>query len=892
MTIRNFDALFDPKAIALIGASNRPNSVGSVLARNLTEAGFAGPILMVNPHERTIRSRPNYRSLADLPTVPDLAVVATPPAAVPGLIAELGALGCRAAVVVTAGFGEGGHAEGAQLQQAMLEASRPHLLRIVGPNCLGIMSPGRGINASFAHLNPAPGDLAFVTQSGALATAVLDWASARGIGFSHVVSVGDMADVDFGDLLDYLALDTATRAMLLYVESISHARKFISAARIASRSKPVVVIKSGRSSAGAKAALSHTGALAGSDFIYDAVFRRAGMLRVNELRELFEAVTTLSAPLEAHGDRLIVITNGGGAGVLAADALEARGGQLAKLSDQTLAALDAVLPRSWSRGNPVDILGDASGDRYSAALTALRPAPGRDAILIINCPTAVADSTDAASAVIAARGGEELPLLTCWLGEPAAAAARKLFAAARIPTFETPDDAVRAFTQLVDYRRNQDLLLEAPPAGWASRSPDRQAVHAIVDRALDERRRVLTEPEAKAVLEAYKIPTAAAAIATDAGKAAELAFVINGPVVLKILSPDITHKSDVGGVRLDLETPEEVEAAAHAMLAAVRGRVPNARITGFVVEQMVRRPFALELLVGIAEDPVFGPVILFGQGGTAAEVIGDRAIGLPPLNPALATDMLQRTRIARLLDGYRNHPPVNRAAIVATVIQLSQLAIDFPEIAELDINPLLVDVKGAIALDARIVVRSAAGLPADRLSIRPYPSEIDHNVSLDGGVDCTIRAIRPDDAGRVVEMLARTAAEDKRLPFLLGASQAATAIAARLSQIDYDREMALVAIARPTGAGANDMIGIARFKADPDNQAAEFTVMIRSDIKGRGLGFRLMTELVDYARRRGLKRLFGLVPSENLTMLRMARELGFTAEPADGPGFVHVSIEL
>jgi acetyltransferase len=363
LTVRNFDAIFDPKAIALVGASNQPDSVGAVLARNLTEAGFAGPILMVNPHERFIRSRPNNRRLADLPMIPDLAVVATPPAAVPGVIAELGARGCRAAVVVTAGFGEGGHAEGERLRQAMLDASRPHLLRILGPNCLGFLSPGRGINASFAHLNPAPGDLAFVTQSGALATAVLDWASARGVGFSHVVSVGDMADIDFGDLLDYLALDTATRAILLYVESITHARKFMSAARIASRSKPVVVIKSGRSSAGARAALSHTGALAGSDHVYDAAFRRAGMLRVAELRELFEAVTTLSAAIEVRGDRLVVLTNGGGAGGLAADALEARGGRLTELSEKTIAALDAVLPHTRSRGNPVDILGDAPGAR-------------------------------------------------------------------------------------------------------------------------------------------------------------------------------------------------------------------------------------------------------------------------------------------------------------------------------------------------------------------------------------------------------------------------------------------------------------------------------------------------------------------------------------------------
>lgn len=469
MTTRNFDALFAPTAIALIGASNRPGSVGSVIARNLFESGFRGPIMPVNPHEQAIRSAVSYRSVADLPTIPDLAVVATPPATVPGLIGELAARGCRAAIVVTAGFGEGERVDGEALKQAMLDAARPRLMRIVGPNCLGFMSPAAGINASFAHLTPREGDLAFVTQSGALATAVLDWASAREIGFSHVASLGGMSDIDFGDMLDYLALDHATRAILLYVESVTDARKFMTAGRIAARSKPVVVIKAGRSSAGAHAALSHTGALAGSDAVHDAAFRRAGMLRVYELRvyelrELFEAVTTLAAGVRPHGDRLAILTNGGGAGVLAADALEDFGGSLAALSPETIAKLDAALPPAWSRGNPVDILGDATGERYRAALQALLADPGADAILVMNCPTAVANSLEAARAVldvIAPR--PRVPVLTCWLGEPAAAESRKLFAARRLPTYETPSEAVRALAHLVDYKRNQDLLMERRP---------------------------------------------------------------------------------------------------------------------------------------------------------------------------------------------------------------------------------------------------------------------------------------------------------------------------------------------------------------------------------------------------------------------------------------------
>jgi acetyltransferase len=485
-----------------------------------------------------------------------------------------------------------------------------------------------------------------------------------------------------------------------------------------------------------------------------------------------------------------------------------------------------------------------------------------------------------------------IPVLTCWLGEPAAAEARRTFSAHRVPTYETPDDAVRAFTQLADYRRNQDLLLETPPADQSTAQPDRAAVRAIIDAALAEERRVLTEPQAKALLEAYGIPTARTEIAADPAGAAELSRKIEGPVALKILSPDIIHKSDVGGVRLNLETPEEVVEAARAMLDVIRARVPKARITGLVVEEMVRRPLAHELLVGIGEDAVFGPVLLFGQGGTATEVIRDRAIGLPPLNPILARDMIARTRIAALLGGYRDRPPVDLDAVARTLVLLSELTIDFPEIAELDINPLLADDRGVIALDARVVVRSAATLPADRLAIRPYPSELEHDVALESGLRCFIRPIRPEDEPRLVDMVNRSTEEDKRLRFLGHLRGFPHPMAARLSQIDYDREMALVALLPNRAAGAGEMIGVARLVADPDNDAAEFAVMVRSDMKGRGLGFRLMTELVDHARRRGLRRLFGTVLKENQTMLTMAAELGFTTMPVDDPDLVNVAIDL
>ena len=891
MTTRNLDALFAPKAIALIGASNQPNSVGSVLARNLFEAGFKGPILAVTPHEHVIRSTLNYRSVAELPTVPDLAVIATPPPSVPGIIADLGARGCRAAVVVTAGFGEGNRAEGETLRAQMLEAAEPHLLRIIGPNCLGFISPKAGINASFAHLTPPAGDLAFVTQSGAIALAVLDWASAHGAGFSHVISLGDMADVDFGDLLDYLALDRGTRAILLYAESVTDARKFMAAGRLASRAKPVLVIKSGRSAAGARAALSHTGALAGSDIVYDAAFRRAGMLRVYQLRELFEAVATLSANMQASGDRLAILTNGGGAGVLAADALDALGGRLAVLSPATVARLDMILPTNWSRANPVDILGDAPGERYGHALEILLGETEHDAILVMNCPTAVADSLDAAKAVVAARPpGRRAPLITCWLGETAVAESRRLFTASRIPTFETPDDAVRAFMHLVRYRENQELLLETPRRLGDATPADRAAARAVIDGALNQGRTILTEPEAKAVLAAYRIPTVATRTATTPAEAGRIADEIGPRVALKILSPDISHKSDVGGVRLDL-SGATVEKAAEEMLATITARMPEARITGFVVEEMVTRPHAHELLCGIGEDKSFGPIILFGQGGTAAELIRDRAVGLPPLNTVLALELIGRTRVAKLLDGYRDWPAADLDAIAAVLVRLAELVADFAEVAELDINPLLADADGVIALDARVVVRKATEPPEERMAIRPYPAELEHEIALADGLRCFVRPIRPDDEPGLVEMVGRSTTEDLRLRFFGPVKELPHLMAARFSQIDYSREMAFVAIALPREP-TDEIIGVVRLIADPNNDKAEFAVMIRSDIKGRGLGWTLMTELVAYARKRGLKTLFGDVLRENTTMLKMTRELGFVTRATEAAEVVVVTIDL
>src|SRR5271168_795707 len=587
MSVRNLDKLFKPCSVALIGATDRPGSVGAVVLRNLRRAGFRGEMLLVNRHHQTLDGMPVYPEVASLPRPPDLAVIVTPPDTVPGLVAALGERGTKAGVVITAGFGELGDA-GRALQQATLDAARPHLLRLVGPNCVGIIVPKIGLDASFSHLAPPTGDIAFVSQSGAMITAMLDWAVPRGIGFSHVVSLGDMADVDFGDMLDYLAADSRTRAILLYVEAITHGRKFLSAARAASRIKPVLVLKAGRSNAGARAATSHTGALAGADAVYDAVFRRAGMLRVGTMAELFDAAETLALTREQVGERLVILTNGGGAGVLATDALIATGGRLAELSQDTIAELNRCLPATWSHGNPVDIIGDAPGTRYADALAVLIRDPEVDAILVLNCPTALAQPEEAARAVIDAVGAAEpgalrhRNVITAWLGEHSARSARRLFAEARIATYETPDSAIGGFMHRVQHRRNRELLMETPPARTDAFEADPEAARRVIATALAARQTWLDPETTGAILAAYAIPLAASHPADDPDQAARVAATIRFPVALKIRSPDITHKTDVGGVALNLGNADRVRREAAAMLERVREARPGACLDGFL----------------------------------------------------------------------------------------------------------------------------------------------------------------------------------------------------------------------------------------------------------------------------------------------------------------------
>ena len=892
MSVRNLDHLFAPRSVAVIGASIKPHSVGATVLRNILAGGFKGPVYPVNPKYDSLCGLRTYSGVDALPEAPGLAIICTPAETVPGIVRQLGAAGTRAAIILSAGLGASTDAHGRTLKQAALDAARPYVLRLLGPNCVGLLVPGIGLNASFAHTDASPGRIAFVSQSGGMVTGVLDWARSRGIGFSKFISLGESADVDFGDVLDYLASDADTTSILMYMEDVRHARKFMSAARAAARSKPVLVLKAGRMPEGARAAASHTGALAGSDDVYDAAIRRAGMLRVLTTEDMFAAVETLARARTRGGERLVIMTNGGGPGVMAADALGAAGGTLAALSSAALASLDAVLPPTWSRGNPVDIIGDAPVERYCATLDVLLKDPANDAVLFIHAPTAIVPSADIARALAPLAKAASRNVLGCWLGGDGVAEARRIFSDAGIPTYGTPEEAVNAFMQLAQYRRNQDLLMQVPAAVSANAAEGRAAAGSVVREVLAAGRSILTEPEAKAVLDAYGIPVVATRIAADADAAVKAAAAIGFPVAVKILSPDITHKSDVGGVALDLDSEEAVRAAAGRMLHRLGQLKPGAHLDGFTVQSMARRPQAHELIIGVATDPVFGPVILFGQGGVAVEVTADHAVGLPPLNAVLARDMVSRTRVAKLLAGYRNRPAADIDAIVRVLMQVSQLVADIPELAELDINPLLADGDGVIALDARIRVERAdqAGNALDRLAIRPYPADLEEAIEWNGEA-VLLRPIRPEDGPAHLEFFAALTPDDVRYRMFVRVRELQPSQLARFTQIDYDREMAFVAT-RALPGGGEQTLGVARVVADPDNIQAEFAVTVRSDLKGHGLGRILMEKLIAYCRKRGTREIVGEALPQNTRVIKLVRKLGFVVTPNPADDSVHLSLLL
>ena len=876
MSIRNLDKMFRPRSIAVIGASARPKSVGAALMTNLMNGGFDGPIMPVNPKATALHGIMTYKDVASLPLMPDLAVIATPPDTIPGLVDELGRRGTRAAVILTAGFAEGEAAAGKARSAQMLAAARPYLMRIVGPNCLGIAVPGVGLNATFAPAALLPGNIAFLTQSGAMATTVLDWALPRGIGFSAIVSMGDMSDVDFGDLLDYFALDEATHAILIYAEGITQARKFMSAARRTARIKPIIVVKSGRAEEGARAASSHTGALAGADVVYDAAFRRAGMLRVNEVEELFDAAATLARMSPQRGNRLAIVTNGGGAGVLATDRLIEEGGKLATLSPDVIAKLNAVLPPTWSHANPIDLIGDADAGRYANSVSILIDDPGNDALLVAYCPTAIGSSAEAAKGligVLSKSNAAKKNVFACWMGAATVAEGRAQLIDAQLPDFETPERAVRAFMYLVRYRQNQDLLLETPTAGQPSQEIDLERARGLIRQALDDRREWLDPAEVAAFLACYNIPFARTQAVQDAKSAADAARQMNAPVALKIRSRDVVHKSDVGGVALNLTSPAEVAAAAARMNEKILQALPKARLEGFIVQEMIHRPSAYELIAGVSTDPTFGPVILFGQGGTAVEIVRDKSLELPPLNRPLARAQIERTRIAALLKGYRDRPAADIDGVVGVLVQLSQIVADHGEVTEIDINPLLCDAQGVIAVDCRIRVRASDVSAQSRLAIRPYPERLETEIRTPEGQVYKVRPIKPEDEPALRRFAEEVDTQDLWHGFFAPLRDRTHETAARLSQIDYDREMTLVAWE------ADRVAGLVRSLADADRDASECAVIIRRDLRQKGLAKQLLQALLSTIAILGIRKAVLIFPSDETRMLNIAADMAFAVGP-------------
>jgi len=868
-----------PHSVAVIGATERRGALGYDVFANVLAGGFKGRIDAVNPKYSSVQGRPCVASLRELAQAPDLAIVVTPARTVPQLVADAGARGVPNMLVLSAGFAEIGP-EGRKLQDEMLRAARRHGVRLIGPNCLGLLRPSIGLNASLARTSARPGSVALVSQSGAVAAALLDYAWAAGFGFSAVVTTGDGSDVEFAELLDFLAMDPETRSIALYVEGVHSPRLFLSAVRAAARVKPVIVLKAGRYTIGFKAALSHTGAMAGNDRVWDSALRRSGAIRIREYDQLFVASETLANGRMPNGPRLAILTNGGGPGVLAADAVADKGAVLAGLSDAGRAALDALLPPIWSHGNPVDVIGDADPARLARAFEIVASDPDNDAVLVLFCPTVRAGAQDAARALLGPLAATRKPVVLAWLGGEDAAKGRAVFKEAGLASLTSPEHGVEAFTFLAQHVRNRDLRLQLPPpvdpAPAGSRALDIAAARQIVDAVRQSGRNVLGEDEAKSMLAACGVEVAQGQLATGAAQARELAEQIGFPVVLKVRAEGVTHKSEVGGVLLSLKTADEVALGFELIRERVEKRAPQARFTGVMVQKMISRPHGRELIVGIARDPSFGPVLTFGMGGIAVEVVSDSALALPPLNRVLACDLIDRTRVSRMLSRFRGMPAVDMDRLIDALIRVSELACELPCLRELDINPLLADEQGVIALDARVVVDDRAIAPDaaySHLVIHPYPKSLERELRLQDAARLLLRPIRPEDAEAEQRFVARLSRQTLYLRLHAPVRELSVEQLIRFTQIDYDREMAFVAV-DPEG-GTGEIRAIARYTRLADGESAEFGVTVEDSWQGRGLGTMMMEALEQCARNRGLGEIFGYVLKDNESMRRLMLARGY-----------------
>jgi acetyltransferase len=880
----NLDKIFNPKSVAIIGASDEEGTVGYALMKNFAELGFKGKVYPVNIRKTEIFGLKAYQTVEQIPEPIDLAVIATPAKTVPDVVEQCGKAGIKGIIIISAGFKEVGP-EGRVLEEKITEIKKKYDLRIIGPNCLGVIRPSINLNATFISRLPKPGNIAFISQSGALGSAILDWAMHENIGFSNFVSIGSMIDVDFGDLIDYFGTDPKTRSVLMYIEGLTEARKFMSAARHFARTKPIIVVKTGKYSESAKAAASHTGSLTGEDIVYDKAFKRAGIVRVEEIVDLFNCAEVLGTQPLPKGPNLAIITNAGGPGVMATDALIGLEGKLAQINQKTMETLNNTLPSYWSRGNPIDILGDAKADRYKAVIEACLDDENVDGILIIYTAQAVTEPVEIAKSIVdlyKSRGYHNKTILTSFMGYGAVEEANRIFNENSIPTYSTPEQAVKTYMYMYQYKRNLELLYETPEELPVDITPPKRPIMVILRNAAMENRELLNEAEAKKLVEYYSFPVVKTCVATTAEEAVALASQIGYPVVLKILSPQIIHKTDAGGVILNIHNDIEVKDAFERILKNVKAYNPNAEILGVTVQKMIKER-GYEVILGAKTDSLFGPVILFGMGGIGVELFNDFSLGLPPLNRTLVRRILEETKVYQLLKGYRGVPPANTKLLEEIMVQFSQMLIDFPQMKEIDINPLFIDENEAFAIDARIVLDKKRVFeklePHQHLVISPYPKKYETLWKLQDGRTVLLRPIKPEDEPLWLEMFQNFSEESIRYRFFQIIKDTPHEVRVRYCNIDYDREIAIVV--ELNEGGHRKILGVVRVSLEPDRKAGEIAFIIADPWQGLGLGTKMVDHAIDICKDMKVETIYAIMLPDNQRAISLTRKMGFTLKYLD-----------
>jgi acetyltransferase len=889
MGSKKLTSLFNPKVVAIIGATTKVGSVGFSLMNNIIGSGFDGIVYPINPKRTNVLGVKAYARLEDVPDKIDLAIIATPAKSVPAIVETCGIVGVSGVLLISAGFAEAGD-EGKELMRQISETIRKYKMRLIGPNCLGFIKPSIKFNATFASKMALPGKIAFISQSGALCTAILDWSIKQNVGFSHFVSIGSMMDVSFHDLIDYFGSDPHTNSIVIYMESLTDARSFLSAARAFSRNKPIIVLKAGKSAEGAQAAMSHTGSLAGNDFVFDAAFKRAGVVRVDTIEELFNIAQALAMQPRPTGNRLAIVTNAGGPGVIATDTLIIKGGKIAKLSDDTISELNNHLSPHWSKGNPVDILGDAGPKEYAKAVELCAKDKNVDGIFVVLTPQAMTDPTEVARQVAAVAKKCKKTVLASWMGADDIAEGQKLLESNNIPVYQAPENAVKCFMRMYDYSRNLDILHETPSQIPHNFQPNKEDSKKLIDEVLADNRTVMTEFEAKQLLANYQIPVIKNGLATTEEEAIIMANDIGYPLVMKIASPDILHKTDVGGVRLNILNEAEAIDAYHRILESSKEKVPNADIRGVFVEQMMKRKY--ELIIGCKKDPIFGPTIVFGMGGVAVEVFKDTTVGLPPLNMALAMRIIEDTKIYKLIKGYRGMPGADITSIQFLLYKFAYLLMDFPQLSEIDINPFGVDERGGVVLDAKVLLDKSVEVDDENsnkhLVISPYPSEFTSKHIMKNGQEITLRAIKPEDESMEKEMFSNFSERTQRFRFFQLIKDISHEQLVRYTQIDYDREIAIIAEVEEDGK--KKMAGVVRLIADQYNETAEYAVVIADPWQHIGLGNKFTDYITDIAKARGIQKIYANVMAQNHIMQHMFRARGYKMEKVEDGYYAELEI--